>query len=256
MSKVFDSYAAYYDLLYQDKDYAAEAAYVGKLIHRLVPGATRLLELGCGTGGHASELAHQGFRIHGVDLSEGMLSRAYLRKYSLPGEVAARISFSAGDVRSVQTGETYDAVISLFHVMSYQTTQVDIVAAFETASAHLAPGGIFIFDFWYGPAVLTQKPEVRVKRLEDQNIKVTRIAEPAIRTEENIVDVNYTLFIQEKHANRIERLNETHQMRYFFLPELYGYGQDKFERAFVYQWMSNTAINSKSWSGVLGLVRK
>lgn len=253
MTKVFDAYANYYDLLYRDKDYAAEAEYVASLIRKSDPSASRILELGCGTGGHAACLAAMGYSVHGVYIVY-MLSRAEMRKADLPNDVAARIRFFAGDVRSVRTGETYDAVISLFHVISYQTTKADIVAAFETASAHLAPSGVFIFDFWYGPAVLTQKPEVRVKRLEDQNIKVTRIAEPVMRTEENIVDVSYTLFIEEQHGHRIELLNETHQMRYFFLPELYGYGHDKFEKAFVYQWMSDTVINSESWSGVIVFV--
>lgn len=256
MTKVFDSYASYYDLLYQDKDYRAEADYVVNLIRQHAPSAKRILELGCGTGGHATELARLGFNVHGIDMSEGMLYRAAQRKSGLPDNVAAQISFSSGDVRSVRTGETYDVVISLFHVMSYQTAHIDIKAAFETASAHLTTGGIFIFDFWYGPAVLSQNPEVRVKRLEDEKIRVTRIAEPVMRTEENIVEVNYTLFIEAKNEQRIENLSETHRMRYFFLPELSYYGHEKFSQTGVLRWMSDTVIDPGSWSGVLCLVRK
>ena len=32
MAEVFNAYAKYYDLLYKDKDYAAEAAYIDGLI--------------------------------------------------------------------------------------------------------------------------------------------------------------------------------------------------------------------------------
>jgi len=46
----FALYARYYDLLYADKDYAGEAAYVAGLIRQRLPGATRILELGSGTG--------------------------------------------------------------------------------------------------------------------------------------------------------------------------------------------------------------
>ena len=35
----FGEYAKYYDLLYADKDYAAESAFVGEVIHRHAPGA-------------------------------------------------------------------------------------------------------------------------------------------------------------------------------------------------------------------------
>jgi SAM-dependent methyltransferase len=149
-----------------------------------------------------------------------MLSRAEARKISLPTEVAARLTFGLGDVRNVRTGKTYDAVLSLFHVMSYQTTNADLEAAFETASVHLRPGGLFLFDFWYGPAVLTQLPEVRVKRIEDDEIKVTRIAEPVMHVNENVVDVNYQVWIEVNESGAVEQILETHKMRYLFLPEI------------------------------------
>ena len=73
---VFDAYAAYYDLLYRDKDYAGEAAYVHGLIRRYAPGARDILELGCGTGRHAEALMDLGFRVTGVDRSGEMVARA------------------------------------------------------------------------------------------------------------------------------------------------------------------------------------
>ena len=56
-SSVFSSYARFYDLLYRDKDNAAEAEYVASLIQKFHPAAQSILELGSGTGIHA------GFRI-------------------------------------------------------------------------------------------------------------------------------------------------------------------------------------------------
>jgi hypothetical protein len=56
--------------------------------------------------------------------------------------------------------------------------------------------------------------------LEDEQILITRIAEPVIYANENLVDVNYQVFIRDKHSNAVEELKETHQMRYLFKPEL------------------------------------
>jgi len=84
-------------------------------------------------------------------------------------------------------------VIALFHVMSYQPRNADLRDAFATASAHLKRGGIFIFDYWYGPAVLTNLPTVRVKRVENGDIGVLRLSEPSIKVNENIVDINYLI---------------------------------------------------------------
>jgi SAM-dependent methyltransferase len=254
---VFNAYASYYDLLYRDKDYAGEAEYVASLIRKQAPQAKRILELGCGTGAHAEHLARMGYAVHGVDMSEAMLARAEARKAALPPEVAARLSFVLGNVRTVRTGETYDAVISLFHVMSYQTTNVDLEAAFETASVHLQPSGLFLFDFWYGPAVLTQRPEVGVKRLEDECVKVTRIAEPELHVNENVVDVNYTVFIEVKASMKVAQVRETHRLRYLFLPELQCYCAGKFKESGreSYSWMTNDPLNADAWGGLQLLVR-
>ena len=257
MSQVFDAYARYYDLLYRDKDYAAEAEYVASHIHGRAPQAKRILELGCGTGAHAEYLARMGYTVHGVDLSEAMLARAEARKATLPSEVAARLSFGLGDVRTVRTGETYEAVISLFHVMSYQTTNTDLAAAFETAATHLEPGGLFLFDFWYGPAVLTQKPEVRVKRLEDDEIKVTRIAEPVMHVNKSIVDVNYTVFIEVKATRKVEQVRETHRMRYLFLSELLQFADaEVWTDCKSFGWMKLQKLNQDDWAGLFFSTKK
>jgi SAM-dependent methyltransferase len=216
MSGVFDAYARYYDLLYRDKDYTAEAAYVASHL----TGGPRVLELGCGTGAHAEQLARLGFSVHGVDLSETMLERARARRAGLPPEIAARMSFGHGDIRSVRTGEIYDAAISLFHVTSYQAANADLSAAFRTAAAHLTPGGRYLFDYWYGPAELAQCPEPRTRLLEDEHIQVKRVARPDLRVNENVVDVNYEVQIRVKKTGVYQEVRETHRMRYLFEPEL------------------------------------
>lgn len=256
MSQVFDAYARYYDLFYGDKDYAAEVGYVAAHLRRHAPAAERILELGCGTGAHAEHLARDGFTVHGVDTSAAMLARAAARKAHLPAEVAGRLSFGPGDARTVRTGEAYDAVISLFHVMSYQATNADLAAAFATAAAHLRPGGLFLFDFWYGPAVLAQRPEVRVKRLSDCEIDVTRIAEPVLRDTENQVDVHYAVFIQAKATGKLEQVRETHRMRYLSLPELALLRANAFEECATLAWMSEVPPSLRSWAGFQVLARR
>ena len=72
---VFADYARYHDLLYRDKDYAAEAEYVAGLIRKFHPSAGSILELGSGTGIHASLLAEKGFTVHGIERSPEMLAR-------------------------------------------------------------------------------------------------------------------------------------------------------------------------------------
>ena len=234
---VFAGYSRYYDLLYRDKDYSAEALYVSQLVKTHSPGAVSIMEIGCGTGAHAAELAELGFNVTGVDMSEGMLEAAEARLRDLSPGLQSQISFTFGDARTVRLGKKYDAVISLFHVMSYQTSNADLAAAFQTAKEHLKPEGVFLFDCWYGPAVLRQWPATTRKHLSDDVTTVDRIAEPVIHPNTNVVDVNYTVTVTDRTTGTTEELRETHHMRYLFSPEI--------EAALAAAGM--TLIDSRAW---------
>ena len=117
----FEDYARYYNLLYQDKDYAGETAFILGLLRGHGNGPKTLLDLGCGTGRHALEMARQGVTVTGVDMSETMLAVGReantFNSDDFPAPVLRR-----GDARTVRLGVKFDAVTSLFHVMSYQNT--------------------------------------------------------------------------------------------------------------------------------------
>lgn len=245
---VFGNYAHYYNLLYRDKDYVGEAKFIQQLIQTHAPEAKTVLELGCGTGSHALLLAKEGYKIHGVDRSQEMLNQAIAHQCQLPAELGERLQFTQGDMRQVELNQTFDVVLSLFHVMSYQTTNQDLLAAFATVKRHLKPGGVFIFDGWYGPTVLSDRPAVRVKRLEDEHIKVTRIAEPVLDPNTNCVDVNYQISIRNQQSEAVEELQETHRMRYLFQPEI-GLLANSFDLRVIEcrEWMSNREPGFDTW---------
>jgi SAM-dependent methyltransferase len=250
----FGLYSEYYDLLYKDKDYASEVSYVCGLLDRHAQGAQgrNILELGSGTGVHAELMALRGCEVHGVELSPNMLEAAKRRGLASLG----KLQFHLGDARNYRTGQCFDAVISLFHVLSYQVSREDILAMMETASVHLQSGGLFLFDFWYGPAVLWQRPGLRVKRLENSLVSVTRIAEPVMHEMSNVVDVHYTVFAEDLRDNRIEKLEETHRMRYFFLEELDGYLREAgMARVLAEEWLTGAQPSLDTW-GVTVVARK
>lgn len=118
---MFKGLARYYDLLYKDKDYDAEAEYVTNLIQRFHPSAQSILELGSGTGIHASLLARKGFYVHGVERSTEMLTQSLALAEKMSPEHGS-LTFSLGDIREIRLDKRFDAVIALFHVISYQTT--------------------------------------------------------------------------------------------------------------------------------------
>jgi hypothetical protein len=97
--------------------------------------------------------------------------------------------------------------------------------------------------------VLTDLPEVRVKRLEDEKIQVIRMAEPEMYPNENRVNVNYHVLIKDKMTGIMEELQECHKMRYLFLPEVSDLLVDKgMELLAAKKWMSEEEPGFDTWS--------
>ena len=94
-------------------------------------------------------LAERGYQVVGVDRSDGDAPHARSR-----ASTSAR--FERGRHRRVlELGETFDAVLMMFAVLGYQIGNAGRAGgAAHGARRHLAPGGLFLCDVWYGPAVL------------------------------------------------------------------------------------------------------
>jgi SAM-dependent methyltransferase len=243
---VFGNYSKYYDLLYREKDYSAEAAYVSTLLraHGAAP-ACPLLEIGCGTGKHALEFAKAGHPVAGLDRSPAMLEEGRARTRGVPG-----IRFLPGDAKDFNLGETFDAAVSLFHVMSYLTGNADLAGAFRSVSRHLKPRGLFLFDFWYGPGVLSDPPAPREKSAEDDRYLVKRKARPTVDSLTDTVRVEYLLTAVDKDTGATDEIKETHLMRYLFAPELeILLSQAGMSLLTVKEWMSlDEAPKTSSWN--------
>lgn len=243
----FQTSAGIYDLLYAGKEYVEEVNYVQGLLGRLGISKGSILELGSGTGKHGRMLAERGYRVLGVEKSEGMLSMSH-----------NTMGFSAvqGDARSFQTEEKFDVVLSLFHVISYMTENEDIDAVFANTASHLVEGGLFVFDIWYSPAVYEQQPENRTREFENEDYRIVRHASPELLTTRNVVNVHYEYEVENKEKLDHESYSEIHSMRHYSIPEIgllarhHGMTIDRVE-----EFMTANEPSSETW-GVCFSLRK
>jgi len=217
VSSTFGSaYSDAYDLLYSDKDYKAECDVVETLFHRYskIPVST-ILDLGCGTGSHAFALSSRGYDVVGIDRSEGMLAVAQQRLSNEKGKVR----FQQGDIRTIDPGQQFDAALIMFAVLGYQVENNDVLSALQTARRNLKPGGLLLFDIWYGPAVLRERPSDRVKVIPTKTGKILRVASGELDVAHHTCDVRFRLWkLAEDQV--VTEIEETHRMRYFFPLEL------------------------------------
>lgn len=251
MSQFGNLYSNYYDLLYHDKNYEAEVDYIINLIQNQKN--KTILDLGCGTGKHDELLCDKGYITHGVDISEEMLKIAETRRKGREDI----LKFSRFNIAKLNLGLKFDIVISLFHVMSYQITNKILDEIFLNVLNHLNEGGLFIFDFWYGPAVLMDPPKKKIKRLENKTLEIIRLTDAKMYADLNKVDVSFDISVRNKQDNTVINKKELHQMRYFFDTELemlcdkHGFQIDK-----KYKWLTFLKPSFESWNVVWVVSKK
>lgn len=251
--KSFGKYAKYYDLIHRDKNYEEEVCYVEKLIKKYERrNGKNLLDIGCGTGAHALSFAQKGYNVYGVDLSHEMIRIAETRKGDLHN-----VKFQQANFVDTPTNKTFDIVTALFHVVSFQPSNEALHSFLTNAYLNLKRNGLFIFDFWYGPAVLSNPPQVKVKHLENEQIRLIRIVKPTMIANENVVKLDHEVIIFDKSKGSAELVKETHLMRYLFFPELEFILKDiGLQIVTDLEWMSEEKhLSFNCWSGTLVLTK-
>jgi SAM-dependent methyltransferase len=103
-------------------------------------GDGRALELGIGTGRIALPLAERGVPVHGIDLSEAMITRLRAK----PG--GDRIGVTIGDFATTEVDGVFALAYLVYNTIQNLTTQDAQVACFQNVADHLAPGGCFVIE--------------------------------------------------------------------------------------------------------------
>ena len=102
----------------------------------------RILDVGCGTGRHAIELASRGYSVRGVDLSEPMLEKAREKA----GESGVNVDFKVADARKLPFENQFDLVIMIcegaFPLMETDEMNFQIL---QSAAEALKKDGKLIF---------------------------------------------------------------------------------------------------------------
>ncbi len=160
--------AALYDAL--NPPDAAAAFYLS------LPGAppARILDMGCGTGQLACELAARGHDVTGADPAAAMLALARAR----PG--GDRVRWIQADAASLATEPRFDLIVMTGHVFQLLLENDEVRAALRALARHLAPGGRIAFE--------TRNPAVR--EWQDWNPRDTR---QRVHAAGLVADVHYDI---------------------------------------------------------------
>jgi len=217
MSVFNQHYAGQYDHFYAGKNYSDECNLIEDAIKRFASTQPKtVLDIGCGTGGHAIELARRGYRVTGVDLSQAMLDQANKKSEAL--DSLSKPLWLQGDARDFDAGSRFDCGIMMFAVIGYLVDNEDVLKGLRNIRRQLEPGALFICDFWYGPSVLAVKPTDRVRVFTQGVSRVIRSASTVLDIPQHSAEVTFQLWTLEGER-LLGESSETHHLRYFFPQE-------------------------------------
>ena len=142
MTNGYGSFAAFYDALTDDVDYAAWADYLLAAVTRHGGSAQAVLDLACGSGSLSLELAARGCDVIGVDGSADMLATAREKA----AETGEDILFLCQDMRQLDLYGTVDTAVCMLDSLSHILHTDDLREIFRRLGLFIAPNGLLIFD--------------------------------------------------------------------------------------------------------------
>ncbi|MFQ6107463.1 MAG: class I SAM-dependent DNA methyltransferase [Thermoplasmata archaeon] len=210
----YDRWARYYDLIYEGLNYEAHCDILRSMFRKLgVPDDGRVLDLGCGTGGHSIPLARGGYRVTGVDHSRAMVEMASEKA----GDVSA--DFLCQDMRRLHVPGGYDAAICMFGGFGHMTKTADMQGSLQGVSTALHPRGPFIFECWNVGGV---KPEHSAREeVEREDLKIVRLARSRFDSASRILEIAFQFTVQ-RSGRAVEEFLVEFAMRAYETDEIHG----------------------------------
>lgn len=215
-SPSFAQYALCYDLLYQNKPYAAEVDYLETLFRRHGKGPVEsVYDIAAGTGAHLTLLAKRGYSCAGSDLSENMIGVAKKKA----AEAGLAIDYRVAPMQQGAKVGQFDAVICMFSAIDYLADRESLVATFENVRQNLKPGGLFVFDFWNGIEASRNFSPVTVKECHAGRDWLLRVGRSTHDVARQTILVQFEMFLFNESA-LVSRFTEDHPMRYWYPREM------------------------------------
>ena len=188
----YTEFAKYYDKFYKNKNYVKETEFLMNFLKQ----DESIIDIGCGTGIHASLLEQKGYKVDGLDLNKEMLDIAKTRVHS---------HLYLQNILDLNINKKYDVIISMFAVLNHLKNIQELETSFRNFKNILTDDGKIIIDL--------HNPQSSGKKIDSYD-NMTRIMEWHYDKKSEIEDSKIIFEIDgKKYMNR-------HTFRIFTIEEV------------------------------------
>ena len=210
----YTSFARVYDTFMDNVPYHDWANYLQDLLREYDIWDGLILDLGCGPGSMAEELAKRGYDMIGVDNAEDMLEIAMEKRM----ESGYDILYLLQDMREFELYGTVRGIVSVCDSVNYITEEDDLLEVFRLVNNYLDPMGVFIFDF---NTEYKYREILGERTIAEEREECSFIWENYYDEEDKINEYVLTLFLQEEEDEDLYRkYQEQHFQRGYTLEEM------------------------------------
>ena len=190
--ELYNELSKYIDALYRaTKNYEKEVEFILRRVGNRA-GKKIVIDVACGSGGHAELLSKAGFEVYAVDMSPAMLR---LVKRNLP-----KAKVFKQDMQNLQVPVRADVLICMYNSINYNYSYAELSRTLKRFYDHLKPGGIVIFDTAF--MTDTWKPgPFSVETITTPDFEVARANKSSKQQSFGIVDIVFVIF--EKGRKKI-----------------------------------------------------
>jgi SAM-dependent methyltransferase len=184
----------YYHILYKDRDEREAQHFIDNLITYLqIKKESKLIDIACGKGRHATYFNKLGFDVVGLDLSKNSITTAKQNENE-------RLQFFTHDMRKTFKENSFHVVTNLFTSFGYFDNDKDEQEAVNAMSDNLKSDGILIIDFMNAKKVIAHLVESEQKQIQDITFNIRR------KFEDNYIIKDISFSDKERNYNFQEKV--------------------------------------------------
>lgn len=196
---MYDTIAEEYEALFPVSK--VQVNFVKEQVDRMGGRASRILDVGCGTGQLASALARSGLQVEALDLNGEMIKKARQLHGSQP-----ELSFAQLDMRKIKDAfaqGVFDGLLCLGNTLVHLQDEGAISEFLRACKTLLKPSGLFLLQILNYDYILRDKIK-ELPSIETENLRFSRRYEYPPKQEQ----ISFVTIVEDKKSGFREENRE------------------------------------------------